>query len=120
MSCRRVRQRARAEQDFYLQWASRAPTEGERLEFLRFDSHGGNKPANNPILQGKTDYHLDATEWRNAYEVKPGYEGMWPGGLSLVVEERDNPRFLAMLEREFGVDAVRRWVNTQGSPATPR
>ena len=109
MSCRKIRDKTRVEQDFYLQWASRVPTDEERLEFLRYDSHGGVKPAANPILEGKTNYHLLATEWLNAYFLKPGYEGVWPGGMWLVIEERGNPRFLAMLLREFGDEAVLRW-----------
>lgn len=110
MSCKRLRHKTRAEQDFYLQWASRAPTEAERLEFLRYDSHGGAPlPDDNPVLEGKTMYHLLATEWRRAYLDKPGYEGMWPGGMWLVIEERDNARFQSMLQREFGPNRVRKW-----------
>ena len=109
MTCKKLRTKTRAEQDFYLQWADRQATEEERLEFLRYDSHGGVKPSNNPILAGKTDYHLLATEWLNAYKTLPGYEGVWPGGAWLVIEERDNKRFLSMLQREFGNEALLRW-----------
>ena len=111
MSCKRLRPKARREQDFYLQWAAHQPTEEERLEFLRYDSHGSTIPPHgNPVFDGKSDYGLLVAEWKNAYQVAPGYEGVWPGGMYLVKEEYSNRRFMLMLIREFGQSTVKRWL----------
>ena len=70
MPCKRLRPKARAEQDFWLSFSDfKDATEEERMDFLRFDSHGGAEPSErvprvtdpfgvpycglNPILLGK-------------------------------------------------------------------
>lgn len=60
MSCKKLSQRARDEQDFWLLYApyEPEPTLEQRLEFLQFDSHGGTAPMKNPIYIGKCRYGM--------------------------------------------------------------
>ena len=70
MTCKKLKTKARWEQDRWLSYlptksdpnvqyadvVMRIPTEQERLDFLRYDSHGGKVapiPKGNPILAGK-------------------------------------------------------------------
>lgn len=45
MSCKRISRRARAEQDYWLYFSDiHEATEEERMDFLHYDTHGGDVP----------------------------------------------------------------------------
>lgn len=104
MSCRRLSRRARQEQDFWLAYAPHEPepTEDQRLEFLRFDSHGGPAPSQNPIYVGKCRYGMLGEfmrEWR--WSGDPS----WPGGIEILSWEP-----VRTLIDWFGYQSVNSWA----------
>lgn len=109
MSCKRLSRAARAEQDYWLSYSDcPTATEAERLDFLRFDSHGGGLN-DNPILLGKIRHGQAGEVLRAAYEDR---HGGWVGGLGLVLDygTRHSSRGIKSLVEWFGPKAVHRWL----------
>ena len=121
MTCRKLSRRARAEQDYWLGLSdSKVATEVERLDFLRFDSHGGPAPIDNPILLGKRRHDQYVEMVRESYF---DMNGGWPGGLAIVAEAiadgtayRDPRAPLRFWRAAFGKAAVHRWLCALLSP----
>ncbi len=145
MQCKRVRTKARWEQDKWLsylptksdpnvQYAEvvyRIPTEQERLDFLRYDSHGQGIPKErwpNPILAGKQDSCVADTDkgadnpkkggggWfpypDELYEIymDPARQREWLGGYALMEDYLRRVIGLAHLRKQFGDEIVQRWL----------
>ena len=145
MSCKKLRTKARWEQDKWLsylpsrsdpnvQYAAmvrRLPTEQERLDFLRYDSHGGEAapiPKDNPILAGKAASCVADTEkgannpkkggggWfpypDELYEIymDPTRSHAWPGGYALMEDYLRRVTGLTHLRKWFGDEIVRTWL----------
>ncbi len=109
MSCKRLSRKARAEQDYWLSFADRKATNGERMEFLRYDSHGGERPSGNPILTGKSHHGMYGEMMRDGYF---DMEGGWPGGLYVVADYLTREPFNVRPLREwFGDENVHRWLS---------
>ena len=106
MSCKKLSARARAEQDYYLQLDGNKlePTYEERMEFLRYDSHGGDIAGSNPVLVAKAHYGMYVKSLRDSYFDLDG----WPGGLEML--ETCNRRLLL---EAFGGETVSRWLQTR-------
>lgn len=100
MSCTRVSERARREQDYYLRIDEpHAPvTEAQRLAFVRYDSHGGDIDASNPVYVAKAHYGMYVNYFRSTRDALlfPGWE---------LARDTDT----RLLTEAFGADAVRRW-----------
>lgn len=129
MSCKRVRVKVRWEQD---KWLSYGPTtyatEEQRLEFLRFDSHGGEISRDNPIYAGKkassvadTDKGADSPKkggggwfpyadelWEIYMDPKRSRE--WPGGFALMEDYLRRVTGLIHLRKWFGDEIVQTWL----------
>ncbi len=145
MTCKKLRTKARWEQDRWLSYLptkddpnaryadvfQRVPTEQERLDFLRFDSHGGKIapiPRGNPILAGKRaaavfDTPKGARKDRvggggwlpYVDELKEIYLGesdrnYWPAGLMIMEDYLRRVCGLGPLRKAFGDEIVRRWL----------
>ena len=139
MTCKKVRLKALWEQDRWLSYlpikdepytygfVRRIPTREERLEFLRFDSHGREPPVDNPIYQGKTASVVADTA-KGADNLKPYGGGWlprpdeleelyfedggryWPGGLEIMEDYLRRVCGIGPLRRIFGDEAVARWL----------
>ena len=138
MTCKRLRTKALWEQDRWLSYlytkddpysygqpVRRIPTHEERLEFLRFDSHGGETPVNNPIYQGKMAAAVADTV-KGADNPKKGgggwlpyadelgeiyYDGRyWPGGLEVMEDYLRRVCGIGPLRKVFGDEMVARWL----------
>ena len=129
MPCKKLRTKALWEQDRWLSYlptkndpnaqytnvVRRLPTAQERLDFLRYDSHGGDIPADNIILAGKlaarvvgdTGWFPEANELKNIYF---GDDGYWPGGLAIMEDYLWRTCGIVPLRKEFGDDIVQRWL----------
>ena len=108
MSCRRVSVRQRQEQDYWLLYADTlTATEEERLEFLRYDSHGGTTPKGNPIYLGKVRHGITGAVLSDSYFAQ---DGSWIGGLELVKDYQRRRFGLRSLREWFGGAAVLRWL----------
>ena len=108
MTCKRLSRKARAEQDYWLSFADCVATEEERMEFLRYDSHGGEKLSGNPILQGKSFHGMFGEVMRDGYF---DMEGGWPGGMYVVADYLTREPFnIRPLCEWFGDKAVHRWL----------
>lgn len=107
MSCKKVRLKHRQEQDYWLSFVPElSATEEERLEFLRFDSHGGQISLMNPILRGKKAHGIKGGTLLEEYFA---LDGSWPGGLWLVADYLSRPFDVRPLREWFGDEAVQRW-----------
>jgi len=108
MSCKKLSRKARAEQDYWLSFADiKSATDQERLDFLRFDSHGIDRPLGNPILDGKIHHGQYGEMMRDAYFDT---EGGWIGGLWLVADYVNRVPFgVRPLVEWFGPERVQRW-----------
>jgi hypothetical protein len=142
MTCKKLRTKARWEQDKWLSYLSaknspnvqyanvvrRLPTEQERMDFLRYDSHGGEIPADNIILAGKraavvADTEKGATNSKSGgggwfpyadelYEIymDPKQDYLWVGGFALMEDYLRRVCGIAPLRKAFGDEVVRRWL----------
>ncbi|KKL70532.1 hypothetical protein LCGC14_1885550 [marine sediment metagenome] len=133
MTCKRLSRKARAEQDYWLSFSDfKDVTEEERLDFLRYDSHGGEKPRERrprlhlpfgELLRGKNPILLGKSRHGQLGNVKGGkrggmmidsyfdIKGGWPGGLYLVADYLTREPFNVRPLREwFGDEAVHRWL----------
>lgn len=110
MTCKRLSKRTRAEQDYWLSFSDRKEaTNEERLDFLRYDSHGGVMPPDNPILFGKKRHGIYGEMMRDSYFDQ---HGGWGGGLELVEHYLSRkPEGLRPLCEWFGNEAVYRWLS---------
>ena len=111
MSCKKLSRKARDEQDYWLSFADiKDVTDQERLDFLRFDSHGTDRPSGNPILGGKIRHGQYGEMMRNSYFDT---EGGWIGGLWLVTDYVNRVPFgVRPLVEWFGPERVQRWCET--------
>ncbi|KKL95305.1 hypothetical protein LCGC14_1855930 [marine sediment metagenome] len=129
MPCKKLRTKARWEQDKWLSYGSTTyATEEERLEFLRFDSHGGKVPLDNPIYEGKCASAVADTA-KGAANPKKGGGGWlpyadelkaimlapykkwaWPGGLMIMEDYLRRVCGIAPLRKEFGDEIVQHWL----------
>ncbi len=145
MTCKKLKTKARWEQDRWLsylpikgdpnaryaEYFQCIPTEQERMDFLRFDSHGGKTapiPKGNPILAGKHaaavfdtpggsknpkvgggGWFPYADELKKIY-LDPTRENEWPGGFALMEDYLRRVCGLGPLRKEFGDEAVQRWL----------
>lgn len=135
MSCKRLSHNARGEQDYWLSFSDfKDVTEEERIDFLRYDSHGGEEPQErrpritlpfgepfnglNPVLLGKKRYGQYGGMMRDGYfDMKGG----WPGGLQVVSDYLTREPFNVRPLREwFGDEAVHRWLTEFLDYAIPR
>lgn len=107
MTCKRVSTRAREEQDYYLRHdgQARPPTEEERLEFLRYDSHGGDITWSNPIYVAKSHYGISVNLLKDSY-LSDG----WPGGLCVVDEILRTTGDLRFVVEALGERVVSGWL----------
>ena len=121
MTCRKLSRRARAEQDYWLSFSDiKTATEEERIEFLRFDSHGGPAWIDSPILFGKSRHDQYVGMVRESYfDMNAG----WPGGLWIVAEAvatgtayRDPRTPMRFWRTAFSETTVRRWLHALLSP----
>lgn len=106
MSCKKLSNKARAEQDYWLSFSDiKAVNEVERMDFLRYDSHGGDL-FENSILLGKKRHG------QYGEVMKAGYSGIdWPGGLYVIADYLTREPFSVRPLREwFGDEAVYRWL----------
>jgi hypothetical protein len=110
MTCKRLSKETRIEQDYWLSFSDRKEaTDDERLEFLRYDSHGGEKPNYNPILLGKRHHGIYGETMRDGYF---DLQGGWPGGLYVVADYLTRQPFNVRPLREwFGNESVHRWLS---------
>ena len=112
MSCKRLSRHARAEQDYYLYFSdTQTVTKEERMEFLRYDSHGGTVPAANPIYCGKKRYGQTGEVLRDAYF---DMHGGWIGGHELTQDYLAKPCGVRPLREWFGDETVDRWLESPG------
>ncbi len=131
MTCKKLRTKTRWEQDRWLSYlptksdpnvqyadvVMRIPTEQERMDFLRYDSHGGGIPADNPILAGKLaaravgdrGWFPYADELLEIY-LDPAREGEWPGGFALMEDYLWRTCGIVPLRKAFGDEIVQRWL----------
>lgn len=145
MSCKRLRTKARWEQDRWLSYlpvkgdpniyentiVRRLPTEQERMDFLRWDSHGSKVapiPADNIIRAGKHAAAVADTE-KGMDNLKAGGGGWfpyadelydiymdrereleWPGGFALMEDYLRRVCGLGPLRKQFGDEIVRNWL----------
>ena len=102
----KISRNARNEQDYWLSFADvKHVTDKQRLEFLQFDSYGGDRPVNNPILNGKIRHGQYGEMMRDSY-----FDGGWPGGLYLVADYVNRKPFgVRPLVEWFGPERVQRW-----------
>ena len=108
MTCKRLSRKARLEQDYWLSFAGREAILEERMEFLRYDSHGGERPSRNPILEGKSLHGMYGEVMRDGYF---DMYGGWPGGLCVVADYLTREPFNVRPLREwFGDENVHRWL----------
>lgn len=113
MSCTRLSAHNRLEQDYWLSFAvgDRLPpvTDAQRLEFLRYDSHGGDVPHGNPILLGKARHgQFGSVLVESYFDLSAG----WVGGANIVEDyiEREPFQYRPLVEW-FGPEAVERWLD---------
>ncbi len=86
---------------------TKTASDAERLDFLRYDSHGGTLE-NNPILLGKKRHGQYGEVMRDGYF---GVEGDWPGGLHVVADYvTREPGGIRPLIEWFGYETVHRWL----------
>ena len=127
MTCRKLRTKARWEQDRWLSYLPvrgdpnifentvirRLPTDQERLDFLRYDSHGGDIPAGNIIMAGKLAARAvgDDGWFPYADELVGLYDTpYWPGGFALMEDYLWRVCGLGPLRKHFGDESVQRWL----------
>ena len=130
MPCRKLKVKARWEQDRWLSYLPEGPqrhvTHEQRIEFLRYDSHGGEAPKDNPILEGKHAAAVADTAKGSKGARKSGGgwlpypdelvemyfdgSGYWPGGLPLMEDYLRRVCGIGPLRRAFGDEAVARWL----------
>jgi len=127
MSCKRISKRAKREQDYWLSFSDFPwTTKEERIDFLRFDSHGGetpnsrtihinNVPILNHIFLGKRRHDQFINIVRDSY---CDMEGGWIGGLDIVAEEistgivyRDIKNPFRFWITAFNEKTVYRWLS---------
>ena len=134
MTCKRLSHRARAEQDYWLSFSDfKDVTEEERLDFLRYDSHGGEPPrerlprlrlpfgellyGKNPILLGKARHgQMGNVKGGRRYGMMidsySDMKGGWPGGLYIVSDYLTREPFnIRPLREWFGSKTVHRWLS---------
>ncbi len=145
MTCKKLRAKARWEQDRWLGYLSvkggpniyentiirRLPIEQERMEFLRWDSHGSKASPiskDNIIRAGKHAAGVFDTE-KGATNSKVGGGGWvpyadelkeillapyekwaWPGGLAILEDYLRRVCGLGPLRKQFGDEIVRGWL----------
>lgn len=103
-----MKRKARAEQDYWLSFQENEDAEEDRLEFFRYDSHGGSINPLNPVLVGKIRYGHTGEVLR---EARFDTEGGWVGGLQLVADYATREPFgIRPLVEWFGLEVVRGWV----------
>ena len=117
MACKKLRTKALWEQDRWLSYLAPGPgrrvTREQRLEFLRFDSHGGESPVDNPILAGKLAARAigDSGWFPNPDELLEIYStDYWPGGYALMEDYLRRVCGISPLRKAFGDEAVARWL----------
>ena len=130
MACKKLRTKTLWEQDRWLSYLAPGPerrvTHEQRLEFLRFDSHGGEPPKNNPVLKGKHASSVADTD-KGASNPKKGGGGWfpyadelgeiyfdnskyWPGGYALMEDYLRRVCGINPLRKVFGDASVARWL----------
>ena len=119
-----VGRRARLEQDYWFSFAADEwplpLTEHDRLEFFRYDSHGGKLlprlmgegsslvVTTNPILLGKIRHGQCGEVLRQGYFAR---DGSWPGGLYVVMDYLERgPWTVRPLVEWFGAEVVEGWL----------
>jgi len=112
MTCKKLKLATRAEQDYWLSFSDYEDvTEEERLDFLRYDSHGRTLPERgrfNPILLGKIRHGQSGEVLRDSYFDT---HGGWIGGLLLVIDFLEREPFqIRPLVEWFGHESVKRWL----------
>ncbi len=114
MSCKVISSRARTEQDYWLLWTwdewDGNITEEQRLEFLRYDSHGGNISTFNPIYIGKSRHSIQGNMMVEEY-----FSGdtSWMGGICWyeIFYMAYGKRGIKSLEEWFGIKTVEGWFD---------
>ncbi len=132
MTCKKLRTKARWEQDRWLSYlpsksdpnifegtiVRRLPTDQERIDFLRFDSHGPTVapiPDGNIIMAGKLAARaVGDSGWFPYVDVlvKLYFTPDWPGGLPLMEDYLRRVCGLGPLRKHFGDEKVQRWLAT--------
>ena len=133
MPCKKLKTKAQREQDYWLSFSDfKDVTEEERLDFLRYDSHGGTMPAeripriiapfgeklhgSNPIMLGKIRHGQmgNIKGGKRSGVMIDSYfdlEGGWVGGVYLIQDYLTREPFgIRPLREWFGDEAVHRWL----------
>ncbi len=132
MSCKRVSTKARREQGYWISFSGHKDvTEEERLDFYRYDSHGGEPPLErvvrqqlpfgedyysiNPIMLGKKQHGMIGNTKggkRGGLMIDWYFDEVgWIGGLYMVEDFLTREPFgLRPLREWFGDEMVQRWL----------